>query len=54
MCDPFTNDMTWSEIHARYSILDKGPPTLQHAATLQNNGHPKRSFHPQARRMARH
>jgi putative SOS response-associated peptidase YedK len=26
MCGRFTNEMTWSEIHALYSILDKGPP----------------------------
>ena len=26
MCGRFTNEMTWSELHALYSIHDKGPP----------------------------
>ncbi|WP_240233639.1 SOS response-associated peptidase [Devosia lacusdianchii] len=27
MCGRFTNEMTWSELHALYSINDEGPPT---------------------------
>ncbi len=26
MCGRFTNEMTWAELHALYSIHDKGPP----------------------------
>ena len=27
MCGRFTNEMTWEELHALYSINDKGPPS---------------------------